>query len=243
MKKIGFLFMLVFLLVFTSACDSQNTQSPTFSICYSPEGFYNEEEFTQIIQDPERIAAGYVVLPNRYLAPSQLFPNDEIRYGWVETIRLFCGFLPPKDTAYSLYYYMQYKPAYEEMSLPDIMAEFLQESKEDWSFVARTESVTQLDYMLRSSMDETANKQMFTVAGTPIIYSFVKGRIAYIAFSYKGFYLTFSCYDNKEVIDWDAPTTSSFVNTMKNLTDPTKVEQELQRLKDVIDTHLENYPA
>ena len=245
MKKIVFTSLTVFLLIFISSCDSQaGNPSPTVnSLSYAPASFYSEEELIQILQDPDMASIAGGMEPVAFLRLSQLFPNDEIRYGTNTGLnRIYCSIFVTEEKDRAAAYRFQYDPAYEEMSLPDIM-------KASKGFgpspvTVRSESVTNLaPTALRSSTKGEANYQMFTIGGTPVMYSYLKeGNIYNVCFMYKGFYLSFDCiYNGGGAIDLDIPSTSSFVNIIQNLTDPVKAEQELQRLKGIIDTHLETY--
>ena len=242
MKKIVFTSLTVFLLVCISSCSSQTENpSPTVnSLSVVVASFYNEEELSQLIQNPDESIIGEVE-PIAYLQLSQLFPNDEIRYGCLDGYnRIYCSFYVPGYENRGISYHCQYDPAYKEMTLPDVMKDH--NGFDPYPITVRTELITEVKQTLRCNTEEEANCQMFTISETPVMYSFVKGRIANICLTYKNFFLSFDCFDNDGVaIDLDIPSTSSFVNIIQNLTDPVKAEQELQRLKGIIDTHLETY--
>ena len=132
---------------------------------------------------------------------------------------------------------VQYNPAFTRMTLQEILDENFDVKK---NINCREESISRLSGDFLTCSDKAPNAQQFTVCGIPVLYSFSNHILHEVILSYNGFLLQFSFnYDFPPVV-WDT-VTSPYLLAVRNLAGSATAEQEVQRLKDIIDTHLKQY--
>ena len=233
-KKI--IITLLSLLLFTSAgCDTPkeaaHTPSPSPKL---PKEFFTEKLFTQYLNDMYGQSSA-LIQPVAYIPLSRWLPEEPFRSSKIEGQNKYL-FLLNDSRNRNFMFSVQYDPAFSHTPLQEI----LNKNDVKKNINHREETISSLSGDLLTCSDKSPNAQQFTICGIPVLYSFSNHILNEVIINYNGFLLQFIFnYDPPPVV-WDTAA-SPYLLSVRNLANPATAEQEIQRLTDIIDSHLKQY--